>query len=418
VPAVPIFTTWRCAAGGVFAAGCARPTVRSLASAATSAPGAPASLTSSVTGSTVQLTWTAPSGGDAASSYVVEAGSASGLIDLANFDTGNAAVTLTVTGVPAGSYFVRVRAKTSAGFGNASNEVILTVAGGACTTAPGAPTSLVATVSGTSVSLSWKTAAAGCTPTGYVLEAGSASGLSNLANFNTGFTVTSFSASGIAPGTYFVRVRAANTGGSSAASNEVTVVTSVPPCTAPSAPSGLAASVSGATVTLSWTAASGTPTSYHVEIGTASGSSNVSSTDTGSTATSASTTLSAATYFIRVKAVNACGTSSASNEATATTTSTTPAPAVITITSSGVSPTSLTVSPGTQVTFINNDQIVHDMTSNPHPEHTDCQELNQVGFLVPGQSRQTGNLNSVRTCGYHDHTNAFNTAMQGTITIR
>jgi plastocyanin len=91
---------------------------------------------------------------------------------------------------------------------------------------------------------------------------------------------------------------------------------------------------------------------------------------------------------------------------------------VITITSSGVSPKSLTVSPGTQVTFINNDQIVHDMTSNPHPEHTDCQEINQVGFLVPGQSRQTGNLNIVRTCGYHDHTNAFNTAMQGTITIR
>lgn len=514
VPAVPIaptVTTWRCAAGGVFALDCSRPTVRPLASVATNAPGAPASLTSSVTGSTVQLTWTAPSAGAAASSYVVEAGSASGLIDLANFDTGNAAVTLTVTSVPAGSYFVRVRAKTSAGSGNASNEVILTVAGGACTTAPGAPTGLAATVSGTSVSLSWRAAIAGCTPTGYVLEAGSASGLSNLANVNTGSPVTSFSASGIAPGTYFVRVRAGNDVGSSAASNEVTFATSVPPCTAPSAPftvsaatngatvtiawgaasgsptsyvvdvgtssgasnvasqdtgstatslsstmspgiyfarvravnacgtsaasnevaftitappcpapsapSGLTASVSGTTVTVSWTAASGAPTSYRVEIGTVSGSSNVSSTDTGSTATSASTSLSAATYFIRVKAVNACGASGASNEATATTTST-PTPAVITITSSGVSPKNLTVSPGTQVTFVNNDQIIHDMTSNPHPEHTDCPELNQVGFLVPGQSRQTGNLNSIRTCGYHDHSNAFNTAMQGTITIR
>lgn len=505
-----IVTTWQCAAGGVFAAAdCARGTLHPLASAAASAPGAPGGLTSSVSGSTVQLAWAAPSGGGA-TSYVVEAGSASGLIDLANFDTGNAAVTLTVTGVPAGSYFVRVRAKNSAGSGAASNEVIVTVAGGACTTAPGAPTSLGATVSGTSVSLSWKAATVGCTPTGYVIEAGSASGLSNLANFNTGSTATSFSASGIASGTYFVRVRAANTGGSSAASNEVTFTIGAPPCTAPaapfnvsaatngtmvtlswgaasgspasylvevgtssgasnvasqdtgstatslsstlspgtyfariratnacgtssasnevtftvaappctvpSAPSGLIASVSGTTVTLSWTAASGTPISYRVEIGTSSGSSDVSSTDTASTATSASTTLSAGTYFIRVKAVNACGTSSASNQVTATTTSTTPA--VITITSSGVSPKNLTVSPGTQVTFVNNDQIVHDMTSNPHPEHTDCPELNQVGFLVPGQSRQTGNLNSIRTCGYHDHGNAFNTAMQGTITIR
>ena len=45
----------------------------------------------------------------------------------------------------------------------------------------------------------------------------------------------------------------------------------------------------------------------------------------------------------------------------------------------------------------------HEMFSDPHPEHTDCPEINQVGFLSPGQSRQTGNLNTVRTCGFHDH---------------
>jgi hypothetical protein len=26
-----------------------------------------------------------------------------------------------------------------------------------------------------------------------------------------------------------------------------------------------------------------------------------------------------------------------------------------------------------------------------------------VGFLAVGQSKQTGNLNTARTCGYHDH---------------
>ena len=516
-------TTWRCMAGGLFAApDCAgRRTLRTRAAAAVAAPGVPTALAPSVSGSTVQLDWIAPAGGDAVTSYVVEAGSASGLIDLASFDTGSTAVTLTVDGVPAGSYFVRVRAKNGAGSGGASNEVIVTVAGGACTTAPGTPTSLAATVNGTSVSLSWNAATAGCTPTGYVLEAGSASGLSNLANFNTGTTATGFSARDIGMGTYFVRVRAANAGGSSSASSEIsfTIGSSTPtpaptpapapapgPCTLPSAPPGLSTTTSGTTVTLSWGAPSGTPTSYIVEVGTSPGASNISSAATGSTATSlsstlppgtyfarvratnacstgiasnevsftisapacpvpsaptgltasvsgttvslswlagsgsptsyvveivsssgssvsvtspatsATATLAAGTYLIRVKALNACGTSEASSQVTATVTIATPA--IITITSSGVSPKNLTVSPGTQVTFVNNDRITHEMTSDPHPFHEDCPEINQVGFLVPGQSRQTGNLNTVRTCGYHDHGDSLNSALQGTITIR
>src|SRR5215471_4153413 len=81
----------------------------------------------------------------------------------------------------------------------------------------------------------------------------------------------------------------------------------------------------------------------------------------------------------------------------------TPSGTTITITAAGVSPSTLTVSPGTRVTFINNDTRPHEIASDPHPEHTDCIELNQVGFLSPGQTRDSGNLNTVRTCGYHDH---------------
>src|SRR5262249_39830098 len=61
----------------------------------------------------------------------------------------------------------------------------------------------------------------------------------------------------------------------------------------------------------------------------------------------------------------------------------------------GVSPQSITVPPGTRVTFINNDSRRHNMASDPHPEHTDCPEINQVGLLQTGQSRETGNLNTV-----------------------
>jgi plastocyanin len=90
----------------------------------------------------------------------------------------------------------------------------------------------------------------------------------------------------------------------------------------------------------------------------------------------------------------------------------------ITLTSSGASPAAVTVPPGTRVLFVNNDTRSHDMTSNPHPEHTDCPELNQVGLLSPSQRRETGNLNTVRICGFHDHDNPTNARFQGRIVIQ
>ena len=111
--------------------------------------------------------------------------------------------------------------------------------------------------------------------------------------------------------------------------------------------------------------------------------------------------------------LSACGGSNSSPDAP----SVTPA-ATITITSSGVSPKSVTVPPGSQVQFVNNDRVSHQMSSDPHPEHTECPEINAVGFLNPNQSRQTNNLNTVRRCGFHDHDNPGNTALQGTIVIQ
>jgi plastocyanin len=91
----------------------------------------------------------------------------------------------------------------------------------------------------------------------------------------------------------------------------------------------------------------------------------------------------------------------------------------VTIAANGaVSPVELVVPPGTRVLFINNDARRHDMTSDPHPEHTDCPELNQVGLLTTGQSRESGNLVAVRTCGFHDHENPDNAALRGRIVVR
>jgi plastocyanin len=92
--------------------------------------------------------------------------------------------------------------------------------------------------------------------------------------------------------------------------------------------------------------------------------------------------------------------------------------ATITITANGVSPRSVTIAAGGRVNFVNNDSRPHDMSSNPHPEHTDCPAINQAGFLQPGQSLQTGNLTTVRTCGFHDHNRDSDTSLQGTIVIQ
>ena len=98
---------------------------------------------------------------------------------------------------------------------------------------------------------------------------------------------------------------------------------------------------------------------------------------------------------------------------TASSTSTT-----ITISNGAVCPQNTTVPRGTQVTFINQDSTRHEMTSDPHPEHTDCVEINQVGNLEVGQSRQTGNLNTARRCGFHDHLRNEVAALRGSITIQ
>jgi plastocyanin len=93
--------------------------------------------------------------------------------------------------------------------------------------------------------------------------------------------------------------------------------------------------------------------------------------------------------------------------------------ATITIGADGrVTPSSVTITRGGRVTMVNNHNIAHDMASDPHPEHTQCPELNQWGFLQPGQSRTSGNLNTARTCGFHDHNLPANTGLQGRVIIQ
>ena len=96
-----------------------------------------------------------------------------------------------------------------------------------------------------------------------------------------------------------------------------------------------------------------------------------------------------------------------------------PSGATITIgTNSAVSPSTVTINAGESVTFINNDSRSHEIASDPHPAHTDCPQMNALGVLSPGQTKNTNAFPTPRTCGFHDHGNPFNTALQGQVIIR
>ena len=94
-----------------------------------------------------------------------------------------------------------------------------------------------------------------------------------------------------------------------------------------------------------------------------------------------------------------------------------PVAEVVTITSAGVSPSSVTVSQGDRVLFVNNDTVAHEMSSDRHPTHESWPAMNQVGFLLPGEARETGNLNDVEVITYHDHLEAHNPALQGSLVV-
>ena len=82
---------------------------------------------------------------------------------------------------------------------------------------------LSASVIGSTVTLEWMNATGRSLPTGLVVEAGSAPGLSNLAVLQLAAAQTSLTVPNVARGAYYVRVRLVNGTGPGEASNEVLV---------------------------------------------------------------------------------------------------------------------------------------------------------------------------------------------------
>jgi hypothetical protein len=263
-------------------------------------------------GANLSIRWAQPALGGRPTSYVLEAGSSPGATNIANFVTGSTATSFSTSGVPPGSYYVRVRAANAFGRSTASDEIAFNVGAPTCSTVE-APTDFTATVSGNVVNFAWRPLA-GRIPSAYVLEAGSASGLANLARFDTGAPVLGLSL-GAPAGLFYVRLRARDGCGLSRPSNEVVVAVSTG--APPGAPLGVTGTVTGNTVQLAWSPpVPGGASSYVLEAGSGPGLSNVLVTNIGGGLSFGTTGVPNGVSYVRLRAVGPNGSSVASNEVT------------------------------------------------------------------------------------------------------
>ncbi|MGE0464310.1 MAG: carboxypeptidase regulatory-like domain-containing protein [Vicinamibacterales bacterium] len=274
-------------------------------------PIAPADLRATVANYTVTLSWDAPQSSPVAS-YLIEAGLTPGttFISLPTVDRHFVA-----SPVGPGRYFVRVRAVNVYGPGPASEEITIVVApdgsDGAPPLAPGDPTGWM---SGGRLTLVWFPPYEGPRPDRYVVDVGTATGVTNVVQMVVGANALIYY--GVPPGVYFVRVRAVNAAGSSPPSSEVRLIAG-DVLSPPYSPWNLASSVSGSTVWLTWGSPpwQGPVTSYLVRAGSAPGLSNLAQANTGNTATTAVFhDVPPGRYYVRVHALNAQGASVPSNE--------------------------------------------------------------------------------------------------------
>jgi predicted phage tail protein len=180
-------------------------------------------VTSVVNGQVVTVSWIPPSSATSITGYQLEAGSVPGAADLAVTTTASTQPSITFTGVPPGTYYVRIRSLSALGQSSPSDDSVVVVGTtGGCVLPPPAPLSLTSTVNGHAVTLVWSVSSSSNVASRFVIEAGSAAALADLAVISVPGSSNVLVVQA-PPGTYYVRVRAVNACGSSGASNEILV---------------------------------------------------------------------------------------------------------------------------------------------------------------------------------------------------
>ncbi|MDQ1701138.1 MAG: large repetitive protein, partial [Frankiaceae bacterium] len=281
-------------------------------SAAATVPGAPANVVASAGDAQASVSWSAPAstGGSAITGYTVTA--APGGATATTSGAQNAVVTGLVNGT---SYTFTVTATNAVGTGPASaasNAVTPSTA----QSAPGAPTSVVATAGDAQASVSWSAPSSngGSAVTGYTVTAtpGGASATTTGA--------TTVVVPGLVNGTsYTFKVTATNaigTGPASAASNTVTPTAAA---VVPGAPTNVVATAGDTQASVSWSAPSsngGSAVTGYTVTATPGGA---SATTTGARTVVVPGLTNGTSYTFKVTATNAIGTGPASAASNAVT---------------------------------------------------------------------------------------------------
>jgi hypothetical protein len=217
----------------------------------------------------------------------------------------------------AGTYFVRILA-TVGGAQISSNEIFVIVLPAGV---PSAPQELAGTVAGSTVTLSWAPPAneAFASVRTYLVAAGSVPGVSDIVLFPTGSTETTYTATAVANGSYWVRVYAESASGLSPASNDIRV--NVGPA-APGAPVLSGGATGPGAVLLQWTAAPAPAlpvTGYRLLAGFRPGQSDAAVIDLpASSLAYGAAGIAPGIYYVRVAALSAAGLGDLSNEVVVT----------------------------------------------------------------------------------------------------
>jgi len=271
-------------------------------------PSGPAVMLANVLGTGIVLTWTASDTGTPMA-YAIAWGTSTGASNLPVQLVPGTSTRFELSALPAGTYFFRVYAVGAGDLSAASPQTSATVTGSA---APGPPLALIAFAGDASINARWTAPLIGAPPSIYEIQAGRSLGAGDLGSATT--AALSFG-TGVGPGTYWVRTRAASGGAVGAWSSSVQLPVGGGACAGPpGVPVMLPVTTTSGLVTFTWWPGTGTATSYQVLIAPGLGLASTATFPTGGPGTSFVWPSTGGSFAARVVATNACGSSPQSNQ--------------------------------------------------------------------------------------------------------